>query len=60
MRGRDPPIPAATSLRPRWQIWRAYKAAPGTDWWTAFYPNDNAQRPTGPRCDGCHSVNYNI
>ena len=35
-------------------------AAPGSDWWTAFYPNDNMQRPTGPLCDGCHSVNYNI
>ena len=32
----------------------------GTDWWTAFYPPDNFQRPTGPLCDGCHSVNYNI
>jgi predicted CXXCH cytochrome family protein len=42
------------------QIWRAYQAAPGTDWWTAHYPNDNMQRPTGPLCDGCHSVNYNI
>ena len=42
------------------QIWRAYRAAQGTDWWTAFYPNDNMQRPTGPLCDGCHSVNYNI
>ena len=42
------------------QIWRAYQAAPGTDWWTAFYPNDNMQRPTGPLCDGCHSVNYDI
>jgi predicted CXXCH cytochrome family protein len=42
------------------QLWRPYKAAPGTDWWTAFYPNDNAQRPTGPLCDGCHSVFYNI
>src|SRR5579883_2150320 len=42
------------------QIWRAYQAAPGSDWWTAFYPNDNMQRPTGPLCDGCHSVNYDI
>jgi len=42
------------------QVWRAYQAAPGSDWWTAFYPNDNTQRPTGPLCDGCHSVNYNI
>ena len=23
-------------------------------------PTDNMQRPTGPLCDGCHSVNYNI
>jgi len=42
------------------QMWRPYNAAPGTDWWTAFYPADNMQRPTGPLCDGCHSVNYNI
>jgi predicted CXXCH cytochrome family protein len=42
------------------QIWRAYQVAPNTDWWTAFYPADNLQRPTGPLCDGCHSVNYNI
>src|ERR1039457_3979873 len=20
------------------QVWRAYQAAPGSDWWTAFYP----------------------
>ena len=25
-----------------------------------FYPADNMQRPTGPLCDGCHSVNYDI
>ncbi len=42
------------------QVWRAYNAAPGTDWWVQFYPADNMQRPTGPLCDGCHSVNYNI
>jgi predicted CXXCH cytochrome family protein len=29
-----------------------------SDWWTAYYPSDNMQRPTGPTCDGCHSVNY--
>jgi predicted CXXCH cytochrome family protein len=40
--------------------WRPYKVAVGTDWWTGHYPDDNAQRPTGPLCDGCHSVNYNI
>ena len=32
----------------------------GTDWWEPFYPPDNMQRPTGPTCDGCHSVDYNI
>ena len=25
-----------------------------------FYPADNFKRPTGPLCDGCHSVNYDI
>jgi len=42
------------------KVWRPYMVADGTDWWTAFYPADNFQRPTGPLCDGCHSVNYNI
>jgi hypothetical protein len=42
------------------QTWRSYHAPPGSDWWTAFYPDDNMQRPTGPLCDGCHSVNYDI
>ena len=32
----------------------------GADWWAAFYPSDNMQRPTGPTCDGCHSVAYDI
>ncbi len=42
------------------QVWRAYHVQNGTDWWTAFYPPENSQRPTGPLCDGCHSVNYDI
>ena len=25
-----------------------------------IYPADNMKRPTGPLCDGCHSVNYDI
>jgi len=41
-------------------IWRPYFVAKGTDWWEPFYPPDNMQRPTGPTCDGCHSVDYNI
>ena len=40
--------------------WRPYFVAKGTDWWEPFYPPDNLQRPTGPTCDGCHSVDYNI
>jgi predicted CXXCH cytochrome family protein len=42
------------------KVWRAYNVAKGTDWWTQFYPAENSARPTGPLCDGCHSVNYNI
>jgi predicted CXXCH cytochrome family protein len=42
------------------QQWRRYFVANGTDWWAAHYPPDNFQRPTGPLCDGCHSVNYDI
>jgi predicted CXXCH cytochrome family protein len=51
-------------LSAQWDVanktWRPYKVAKGTDWWTAFYPDDNMQRPTGPTCDGCHSVGYDI
>jgi predicted CXXCH cytochrome family protein len=42
------------------QVWRPYMVAPNTDWWVSHYPADNLQRPTGPLCDGCHSVNYDI
>ena len=41
-------------------MWRAYFVADGTDWWVPHYPADNMKRPTGPLCDGCHSVNYDI
>jgi predicted CXXCH cytochrome family protein len=51
-------------LGAQWDVthkqWRAYQVANGTDWWTAFYPGGNSTRPTGPLCDGCHSVNYNL
>ena len=41
--------------------WRPYHVPDKAgDWWTAFYPSDNMQRPTGPTCDGCHSVGYDI
>jgi len=43
------------------KVWRPYHVADtGADWWTSFYPSDNLQRPTGPTCDGCHSVAYDI
>lgn len=42
------------------QIWRPYFVKNGTDWWAPLYPPDNFKRPTGPLCDGCHSVNYDI
>ena len=42
------------------KIWRPFLVAPNTDWWVPFYPAQNAGRPTGPLCDGCHSVNYDV
>jgi hypothetical protein len=51
-------------LPAQWDIknrrWVPYHVQPGTDWWVSFYPSSNFERPTGPLCDGCHSVNYNI
>jgi predicted CXXCH cytochrome family protein len=41
-------------------VWRPYFVKTGTDWWEPFYPPDNMKRPTGPTCDGCHSVDYSI
>jgi predicted CXXCH cytochrome family protein len=42
------------------KTWRPYFVKNGTDWWASLYPPDNMHRPTGPLCDGCHSVNYDI
>jgi predicted CXXCH cytochrome family protein len=42
------------------QVWRRYFVADNTDWWVPHYPADNMGRPTGPTCDGCHSVNYDV
>src|ERR1700687_5973368 len=50
------PLPAQWDVSHR--MWRAYSVQPNTDWWVPFYPPGNMQRPTGPLCDGCHSVNY--
>ena len=52
------PLPAQWDVTHR--VWRPYVVQPNTDWWVPFYPGGNDQRPTGPLCDGCHSVNYNI
>ncbi len=52
------PFPAQWDVTHK--MWRPYFAQNGTDWWTQFYPADNMKRPTGPLCDGCHSVNYNV
>jgi predicted CXXCH cytochrome family protein len=52
------PLPAQWDVTHR--QWRPYNVAIGTDWWTAFYPPQNSKRPTGPTCDGCHSVNYDV
>jgi predicted CXXCH cytochrome family protein len=50
------PLPA------QWDVthkkWKGYLVK--DDWWVPFYPADNAKRPTGTTCDGCHSVNYDI
>ena len=51
------PLPAQWDITHR--IWRAYSVQPNTDWWVPFYPPGNMNRPTGPLCDGCHSVNFN-
>jgi predicted CXXCH cytochrome family protein len=42
------------------KLWRPYFVKNDMDWWAPLYPPDNMQRPTGPLCDGCHSVNYDI
>lgn len=49
----------------QWEVvnkkWSKYQVPPsGGDWWAAYYPGDNFHRPTGPLCDGCHSVGYDI
>src|ERR1700686_1126949 len=52
------PLPA------QWDVakkrWLPYHVEPGTDWWVPFYGPSNFDRPTGPTCDGCHSVNYSV
>jgi predicted CXXCH cytochrome family protein len=52
------PLPAQWDITHR--LWRRYFVENTADWWATLYPPDNFQRPTGPLCDGCHSVNYNV
>jgi predicted CXXCH cytochrome family protein len=52
------PMPAQWDVTHK--MWRQYFVKNGSDWWAPLYPPDNFQRPTGPLCDGCHSVNYDI
>jgi len=40
------------------RVWRPYHPGPGSDWWVGFYGSEQSERPTGPLCDGCHSVGY--
>ncbi len=48
----------------QWEVanhkWSKYFVPASADWWVKYYPADNMQRPTGPTCDGCHSVGYDI
>jgi predicted CXXCH cytochrome family protein len=52
------PLPVQWDIGNR--VWRPYVVPRGGDWWASVYPPDNMQRPTGPLCDGCHSVGYDI
>lgn len=52
------PLPA------QWDVakkkWVPYHVEAGADWWVPYYGPTNFDRPTGPTCDGCHSVNYDV
>ncbi len=55
------PLPAQWNVATK--TWSRFHVADNQDWWAKYYPDpkgDNSARPTGPLCDGCHSVNYNI
>jgi predicted CXXCH cytochrome family protein len=51
-------------LPAQWDVqkkkWLPFHVEKGADWWVPHYGESNMERPTGPLCDGCHSVNYNI
>ena len=52
------PLPVQWEIKNH--VWSKYFVKPGTDWWAQYYSPDNMKRPTGPTCDGCHSVGYDI
>jgi predicted CXXCH cytochrome family protein len=52
------PLPAQWDVEKK--KWLPYHVEAGTDWWVPHYGPANFDRPTGPTCDGCHSVNYNL
>ncbi len=57
-------LPDYYVLPAQWDVarkrWLPFHVAANTDWWVPHYGETNQERPTGPLCDGCHSVNYNI
>lgn len=50
------PLPAKWAIQQH--KWYPYLAK--EDWWAPYYPPHDRDHPTGPTCNGCHSVNYNI
>ena len=52
------PLPAQWDIKNK--KWLPYHVPDNADWWVEHYPKANEDRPTGPTCDGCHSVNYNL
>ncbi len=50
------PLPAKWDINNR--KWIPYLVK--EDWWASYYPPHDSEHPTGPTCNGCHSVNYNI
>ena len=56
------PLPVQWNIATK--TWSKYHVPDsGGDWWAPHYPDpkgDNSARPTGPLCDGCHSVDFNL
>jgi len=48
------PLPAPWDIKNK--NWTLYHVEKNADWWVPYYGEDNKERPTGPLCDGCHSV----